>query len=68
MSHPPFPRGATGPEIAVIRDLHRVADRHREPGVRRALSGADDLIVNLIEARMSRRGFDAEYDAPRDGG
>ena len=68
MSHPPFPRGATGPEIDVIQRLHRVADRSRDPQDRSALSDAVDLLVELIEARMSRRGFDAGYDVPHDGG
>lgn len=68
MGHPQFPRGATGPEIQVLERLHRVADRHREPEVREALSDAVDLLVELIETRMSRRGFDASYDVPTDGG
>lgn len=68
MSHPPFPRGATSAEIGVIDRLHRVADRHREPEVRSALSGALDLIVELIEARGKRRDFDEQWDRPHDGG
>jgi len=46
--------------------LHRAADRHHEADVRSALSDAVGLIVGLIEDRVSRLGFDAHYDAPRD--
>ena len=67
MGHAPFPPGATGPEIQVIQKLHRAACRHPEPEVRSALSEAVDLIVELIEDRISRRGFDARYDSATDG-
>jgi hypothetical protein len=40
MSHPPSPKGATGPEIAAIQRLHQVADVQREPEIRSAPSGA----------------------------
>jgi hypothetical protein len=65
MSHPPFPRGAIAREIQAVRHLHQVADRHREPEVRRALSGAVELIVELIEERGRRRQFEAQVDEAR---
>jgi hypothetical protein len=58
MSHPPFPRGATAREIQAVQHLHHVADRHKEPEVRRALSGA----VELIEERGRRREFETQVD------
>jgi hypothetical protein len=68
MSHSPFPRGATAREIQAVEHLHQVADRHKEPEVRRALSGAVELIVELIEDRFSRRGLDDQWDCPHDEG
>jgi hypothetical protein len=68
MGHPPFPRGATGPEIGIIQRLHQVADLHRDPEVRAALSGAIELIVDLIEERGKRRSLDDQWDRPHDGG
>ena len=62
MSHPPCPAGATGPEIQVIQDLHRVADRHREADARRTLSKAVDLIVELIESRKGWFHFDEAWE------
>jgi hypothetical protein len=64
MSHPPFPRGATAREIRAVQHLHQVADRHKEPEVRRALSGAVELIVELIEDR-ARREFEDQVDEAR---
>jgi hypothetical protein len=58
MNPPPFPKGATAREIQVVQHLHQVADRHEEPEVRRALSGA----VELIEERGRRREFEAQVD------
>ncbi len=68
MNHPPFPRGATAREIQAVQQLHQVADRHREPEVRRALSGALELIAELIEERGRRRDLDEQWDQPHDGG
>jgi hypothetical protein len=68
MNHPPFPRGATAREIQAVEHLHQVADRHKEPEVRRALSGAVDLIVELIEERLKRRDLDGHWDRPHDEG
>jgi hypothetical protein len=68
MSHTPFPRGATAREIQAVQQLHHVADRHKEPEVRRALSGAVELIVELIEERGRRRHLDGQWDQPQDGG
>jgi hypothetical protein len=65
MSHPPFPRGATAREIQAVQHLHQVADRHNEPEVRRALSGAVELIVELIEQRGRRREFEAQVNEAR---
>jgi hypothetical protein len=65
MSHLPFPRGTTAREIQAVEHLHHVADRHREPEVRRALSGAVDLIVELIEERGRRREFETQVDEAR---
>jgi hypothetical protein len=62
MNHPPFPSGATAREIQAVQHLHHVADRNKEPEVRRALSGALELIVELIEARCRRREFEAQVD------
>jgi hypothetical protein len=67
MNHPPFPKGATAREIRAVQHLHQVADRHQEPEVRRALSGALDLIVELIEDRGKRRDIDEQWDMPHDG-
>jgi hypothetical protein len=58
MNHPPFPKGATPREIQAVQHLHQVADRHREPEVRRALSGA----VELIEERCRRREFEEQVE------
>jgi hypothetical protein len=58
MGHPPFPRGATAREIQAVQHLHQVADRHNETEVKRALSGAVELIVELIEERAKRRILD----------
>jgi hypothetical protein len=66
MSHPEFPRGATAREIQAVQHLHQVADRHKEPEVRRALSGAVELIVELIEERAKRRALDGQWDRPHD--
>jgi hypothetical protein len=66
MNHPPFPKGATGPEIAKIQRLHQVADVHREPEVRSALSGAVELIIELIEDRGRRRDLAELHDRPHD--
>jgi hypothetical protein len=65
MSHPPFPRGATAREIQAVQQLHHVADRHDQPEVRRALCGAVELIVELIEERARRRQFEAQVDHAR---
>jgi hypothetical protein len=65
MNHPPFPRGATAREIRAVQDLHQVADRLKEPEVRRALCGAVELIVELIEERGRRREFEAQVDEAR---
>jgi hypothetical protein len=65
MSHPPFPRGATAREIQAVEHFHQVADRHREPEVRRALSGAVELIVELIEERGRRREFETQVGEAR---
>jgi hypothetical protein len=62
MSHPEFPRGATAREIQAVQHLHQVADRHKEPEVRRALSGAVELIVELIEERSRRREFEEQVE------
>lgn len=66
MSHPPFPSGATSPEIATIQRLHWTADRHREPEVRKSLGEALDLVVELIEDRGKRRDFQERWDRPHD--
>lgn len=68
MGHPRFPKGATGAELATVQRLHRVADLHREPEVRSALSDALDLIVELIEDRARRRSMADRWDGPHDGG
>jgi hypothetical protein len=68
MNHLRFPRGATAREIQTVQHLHYVADRHKEPEVRRALSGAVELIVELIEDRFSRRALDDQWDRPHDEG
>ena len=68
MNHPPFPKGATPREIRAVEHLHQVADRHQEPEVRRALSGAVDLIVELIEERFKCRDLAEQWDRPHDGG
>jgi hypothetical protein len=68
VNHPPFPRGATGPEIGVIQRLHQTAEVHREPEVRAALSAAVELIVKLIEDRGRRRDMGEQWDLPHDGG
>jgi hypothetical protein len=68
MNHPPFPRGATGPEIQAIQRLYRAAEVHREPEVRAALSAALELIVKLIEDRGRRRDLADQWDRPHDGG
>lgn len=67
MNHPPSPKNAPAREIQAVQHLHQVADRHREPEVRRALSGALDLIVELIEDRGKRRDIDEPWDRPHDG-
>ena len=67
MNHPPFPSGANCPEIHAIQHLHHVADRHREPEVRSALSGRWSLIVELIEDRGKRRDMAEQWDRPHDG-
>ena len=68
MNHPPFPRGATAREIQAVQHLHQVADRNKEPEVRRALSGALELIVELIEDRARRHALDEQWDGPHDEG
>ncbi len=68
MSHPPFPRGATAREIQAVEHLHHVADRHKEPEVRRVLSGALELIVVLIEDRARRHALAEQWDRPHDEG
>jgi hypothetical protein len=68
MGHPRFPSGAKGREILAIQRLHQVADRHREPEVRSALSEAVELIVALIEERGKRRILAEQWDQPHDGG
>jgi hypothetical protein len=65
MNHPPFPKGATPREIQAVQHLQQVADRNKEPEVQRALSGALDLIVELIEERGRRREFEDRADDAR---
>jgi hypothetical protein len=55
MNHPPFLKGGTVREIQAVQNLHQIADSHSEPEVRQALSGALELIVELIEERGKRR-------------
>ncbi len=68
MGHPPFIRGATRLEQDAVSRIYHVADRHREPDIRAALSEAVDLIVELIEDRGRRRALDDRWDGPHDGG
>lgn len=68
MGHPRFVRGATRPEQETVNRLYHVADRHREPEVRSALSDALDLIAELIEERGRRRTLDQQWDGTHDGG
>ncbi len=68
MNHSPSPRGATGREIQAVEHVHHVADRHKEPEVRRVLSGAIELIVELIEERARRHALDEQWDRPHDEG
>jgi hypothetical protein len=68
MGHAPFPGGATGTEIATIQRLHRTAERHQEPEVREALTGALGLIVELIEDRGRRRDLGDQWDQPPGAG
>jgi hypothetical protein len=65
MGHPPFPKGATSEEVRLGQRIHQVADRHKEPEVRRALFGAVELIVELIEERGRRREFEDQVDDAR---
>jgi hypothetical protein len=59
------PQGATAREIQAVQHLHHVADRHKEPEVRQALSGAVEPIVELIEERGRRREFEDQVDDAR---
>jgi len=68
IAHPPTVRGATSSEQQDVNRLHRTADVGTEAELRRALGEALGMIVGLIEDRLSRRGFDATYDVPTDGG
>ncbi len=65
MTLPPFLRGATAREIQAAQNLHRVADQHREPEVRQALSVALELIVELIEESARRCGIEGQIDEAR---
>lgn len=68
IAHPPNPKGATSRELADVQRLHRATGTGDVAELRRGLSDAVELIVELIEDRMSRRQFDASYDVPSDGG
>jgi hypothetical protein len=68
MGHPPFVKGATRLEQETVNRLYHVADTHREPEVRSALSAAVELIVELIEEHGKRRGLDDMWERPHDGG
>jgi hypothetical protein len=68
MDHPPFPKGATSEEVRLVQKIHQVGSQQQDRVVRRTLSDALEMLVELIEDRARRHGLDEQWDRPPDEG
>jgi hypothetical protein len=68
MGHPPFPKGATSEEVQLVQRIHQVGSQQQDQVVRRTLSDAMEMLVELIEARALRHALDEQWDRPHDEG
>jgi hypothetical protein len=68
MGHPPFPKGATSEEVRLVQRIHQVGGQQQDQVVRRTLSDAMEMLVELIEELGKRRDIVEQWDMPHDGG
>jgi hypothetical protein len=68
MGHPPFPKGATSEEVRLVQRIHQVGGQQQDQVVRRTLSDAMEMLVELIEDRARRNALDEPWDGPHDEG
>jgi hypothetical protein len=68
MGHPPFPKGATSEEVWLVQKIHQVGSQQSDQVVRRTLSDAMEMLVELIEDRARRHALDDQWDRLHDEG